>query len=414
MVRLREDLHVNVPSHFRCPISLDVMKSPVSLCTGVTYDRSSIQQWLDSGHDTCPSTMQLLPSKDLVPNLTLRRLIRLWSSHHPLPPSPDRSRLLSALSNLEAPLGDLERSLSEVIFFSEESEENRKFLAEEAGDALPDTLLRLLCSPGMPLPTAGMVVRVLGMILKSRAGRADDLEGVGDSVTRSDLRWVDAVSAVLQGGGLPKESKIAAVKIVGYYSTAAASKVMEKDGLLRGILNQLREYSPEQQLDSSLQEACLSCLIDLSPRRQVKAKLIDLNLIGTVTKLLSTADLPVALTEKALRLVEAAASCREGRAAIGSECMEAVGQKLLKVSREATETSVRIMWGVWWLFGETEGREAVTARSNGLGKLLVVMQSECSPSVRRMCTDLVKVLRKWDDGKCWYSYDTNTTHIMPF
>lgn len=76
-------LEVKIPSFFRCPISLDVMRSPVSLCTGVTYDRASIQRWLDSGNTTCPATMLPLPSTDLVPNLTLRSLISHWSSSSP-------------------------------------------------------------------------------------------------------------------------------------------------------------------------------------------------------------------------------------------------------------------------------------------------------------------------------------------
>ena len=75
-----QGLEVKVPNLFRCPISLDVMRSPVSLCTGVTYERASIQRWLDSGNTTCPATMLPLPSTDLVPNLTLRRLIALWAS----------------------------------------------------------------------------------------------------------------------------------------------------------------------------------------------------------------------------------------------------------------------------------------------------------------------------------------------
>jgi hypothetical protein len=75
-----QGLEVKVPIFFRCPISLDVMRSPVSLCTGVTYDRASIQRWIDSGNNTCPATMLPLPSTDLVPNLTLRRLIALWAS----------------------------------------------------------------------------------------------------------------------------------------------------------------------------------------------------------------------------------------------------------------------------------------------------------------------------------------------
>lgn len=82
---VRQELYIAVPNLFRCPISLDVMKSPVSLCTGVTYDRSSIQHWLESGHDTCPATMQILSTKEFVPNLTLHRLIAHWSHQLTVP-----------------------------------------------------------------------------------------------------------------------------------------------------------------------------------------------------------------------------------------------------------------------------------------------------------------------------------------
>ncbi|KAL7246778.1 hypothetical protein ACSBR2_001811 [Camellia fascicularis] len=49
---------------------MDMMKSSVSLSTGITYDQSSIQTWLNNGHNTCPATIQVLPFTDFVPNLT--------------------------------------------------------------------------------------------------------------------------------------------------------------------------------------------------------------------------------------------------------------------------------------------------------------------------------------------------------
>ncbi|CAM8957107.1 unnamed protein product [Rhodiola kirilowii] len=38
-----------IPSHFRCPISLDLMKDPVTLSTGISYDRESIETWIENG-----------------------------------------------------------------------------------------------------------------------------------------------------------------------------------------------------------------------------------------------------------------------------------------------------------------------------------------------------------------------------
>lgn len=88
------------PAAFRCPISLEVMRSPVSLPTGATYDRASIQRWLDSGHRTCPATRLPLASTDLVPNLLLRRLIHLHAAT--LPPSPSPEEVLSQLAAADA------------------------------------------------------------------------------------------------------------------------------------------------------------------------------------------------------------------------------------------------------------------------------------------------------------------------
>lgn len=77
---------VSIPELFICPISLDLFKDPVTLCTGQTYDRSSIQKWLAAGNLTCPVTMQKLDDPiTMVPNHTLRHLITQWlqmGGHH--------------------------------------------------------------------------------------------------------------------------------------------------------------------------------------------------------------------------------------------------------------------------------------------------------------------------------------------
>ncbi|KAK8707478.1 hypothetical protein V6N13_058538 [Hibiscus sabdariffa] len=69
-----------IPQYFICPISLQIMKDPVTAVTGITYDRESIEKWLKTAKDiTCPVTKQVLPSgSDLTPNHTLRRLIQAW------------------------------------------------------------------------------------------------------------------------------------------------------------------------------------------------------------------------------------------------------------------------------------------------------------------------------------------------
>ncbi|XP_034711997.1 U-box domain-containing protein 19-like [Vitis riparia] len=70
------------PEDFRCPISLELMTDPVTVSTGQTYDRSSIQKWLRAGNIICPKTGEKLINKELVPNSALRKLIQQFCEDH--------------------------------------------------------------------------------------------------------------------------------------------------------------------------------------------------------------------------------------------------------------------------------------------------------------------------------------------
>ncbi|KAK3169152.1 hypothetical protein Dsin_000056 [Dipteronia sinensis] len=72
------DLGVQIRYHFRCPISLELMSDPVTVCTGQTYDRTSIESWVATSNTTCPITRAPLTDITLIPNHTLRRLIQDW------------------------------------------------------------------------------------------------------------------------------------------------------------------------------------------------------------------------------------------------------------------------------------------------------------------------------------------------
>ncbi|KAK6147302.1 hypothetical protein DH2020_018214 [Rehmannia glutinosa] len=62
------------------------MKDPVTIVTGITYDRDSIEKWIFSQkNNNCPVTKQVILSDaaaDLTPNITLRRLIQSWCTLH--------------------------------------------------------------------------------------------------------------------------------------------------------------------------------------------------------------------------------------------------------------------------------------------------------------------------------------------
>jgi hypothetical protein len=64
-----------VPDDYVCPITAEIMTDPVSTLDGFTYEREAITEWLRT-KDTSPLTGGTLESKTLVPNLSLRSIIR--------------------------------------------------------------------------------------------------------------------------------------------------------------------------------------------------------------------------------------------------------------------------------------------------------------------------------------------------
>ncbi|KAE9606183.1 hypothetical protein Lal_00024924 [Lupinus albus] len=75
----------NIPHEFRCPISLDLMRDPVIVSSGHTYDRISIAQWINSGHNTCPKSGQRLIHTALIPNYALKSLVQQWCYENNVP-----------------------------------------------------------------------------------------------------------------------------------------------------------------------------------------------------------------------------------------------------------------------------------------------------------------------------------------
>jgi hypothetical protein len=62
-------------SHFHCPLTLEVMRNPVVTVDGHSFEESAIRLWLQD-HDTSPMTNQVLASKVLIPNITLKVAIQ--------------------------------------------------------------------------------------------------------------------------------------------------------------------------------------------------------------------------------------------------------------------------------------------------------------------------------------------------
>ncbi|KAL3619802.1 hypothetical protein CASFOL_034714 [Castilleja foliolosa] len=155
---LTKCLSIAVPNEFLCPITLEIMSDPVIVATGQTYERDQIQQWLDSNHQTCPKSGQILSHLSLTPNYALKNLILQWceknnfhlpekepSTNADPPSTSDMEKISSLVKNLSSSKLDEQRNAVEKIrLLSKESPENRTLIAKAGGIKL---LVQLLSYP---------------------------------------------------------------------------------------------------------------------------------------------------------------------------------------------------------------------------------------------------------------------------
>jgi hypothetical protein len=62
-----------IDSAFSC----EIMEDPVIASDGITYNRSEIEEWFKK-HHTSPKTGEILKSKVLIPNISIRNAIEEW------------------------------------------------------------------------------------------------------------------------------------------------------------------------------------------------------------------------------------------------------------------------------------------------------------------------------------------------
>ncbi|KAL9245673.1 hypothetical protein vseg_019297 [Gypsophila vaccaria] len=369
---VKEDLYITIPTLFKCPISLDLMKSPVSLSTGVTYDRATIQRWLDAGNTTCPATMQVLTTTDFVPNHTLHRLIQTWSNTHKHSSKPFHSlsssqvlEIISRVSDTSTAVSEtrLEEELGKILGFASESLENSKFVASHDGFV----------------------------------GRLCEIVATQCVSDFRVLKLFQIVASVLDN-----KQKIRVV--------------FDHKDILHKLLDIL---SSDHHGENGEVSMVLSSLISLCSPRINKIKLIEAGVVKVIAKFISKPNdnnsrNSIVEDELVLTMSEMLVGCKEGRAAIMEDpnCVPGVVGKLMKVSTVANEHAIALLWSLCHLFRDQKARESIARCNGGLTKILLLMQSDCSPSIKRMCCDLIRVFRVYSKS-CLSSYDIKNTHIMP-
>ncbi|KAE8685299.1 U-box domain-containing protein 9 [Hibiscus syriacus] len=152
-LKLREA--VSCPEEFKCPLSKELMRDPIILASGQTYDRPFIQKWLNAGNRTCPRTHQVLSHTILTPNYLIRTMILQWCKSQGIElPSlvqcgreeaiteAERDRFFSLLDKLSAALPEQKEAAKELRLLTKKMPSFRALFGESV-DAITQLLTPL-------------------------------------------------------------------------------------------------------------------------------------------------------------------------------------------------------------------------------------------------------------------------------
>ncbi|CAN1259302.1 U-box domain-containing protein 20 [Linum perenne] len=419
-----EEEEVVVPTHFLCPISLDLMTDPVTLSSGISYDRDSIETWLKGGNFTCPVTNQNLLTFDLVPNHSLRRMIQDWCVQNfrfgveriPTPRVPvSSSQIEAVLVRLESSAARLNASetldaLRKINGWGNESERNRVCIVSAgavsalavafdgfaAGESVESVVVleELLASMSWMFPIADAEAL-------RRLGSTDSVKALVNFLKpNSNRRLAGDVSA--------KHNALSALKelLLSPSSCSNRETMMEIEGLDEILFQFLK--SP---ISPSITKSTLTLIFNLLQISTTKTEQFKSSLIssGTVDLLLAiTIDYSTSsksISEKALGVLDKLCDSAEGRAAASRNSLTVplLVKKILRISAAATGFSVSVIWKL----GRCEQKALVEGLQVGaFQKLVLVLQLGCGDETKEKATTVLKLMNPYrNEFECTESVD---------
>ncbi|XP_058205336.1 E3 ubiquitin-protein ligase PUB22-like [Rhododendron vialii] len=399
---------IEVPPFFLCPISLEMMKDPVTIPTGITYDRESIEKWLFTNKNkNCPVTKQVLSNPDLTPNHNLRRVIQSWctlnASHGvervPTPKPPvNKSQIIKLLKDAKSPQMQI-KCLKRLRSIASTSETNKRCIESSGGvDFLASlvknnntstTSLEACDHDGLEFtkPSDEALSILFSLQLSESALK---------SLNAKNSEFIQSLINVLQ---------------VGCYESRAYAVL-----LLNSILEveepaQLVALKPEffvelvqilhDQISPKASKAALQLLINVGPWGRNKLKAAEAGAVSVLVDLLLDSSEKRAC-EMILTVLDQLCQCAEGRTELlkHGAGLAIVSKKILRVSKVGSERAVRILLSI----SKYSASPAVVQEMLQLGvvtKLCLVLQVDSGNKAKEKAREILKLhARDWRNCSC--------------
>uniref|UniRef100_A0ACD5ZB64 Uncharacterized protein n=1 Tax=Avena sativa TaxID=4498 RepID=A0ACD5ZB64_AVESA len=413
---------VEVPPYFLCPISLEVMRDPVTLATGITYDRASIERWLfDAAHHaTCPVTRTKLAPEDRepTPNHTLRRLIQAWCALHeverfPTPRPPvDACRVAELLDEARGAGRQQElAALGEIKAIVAESDRNKRCVQATPGAV--DFLVSVVRHHATSSASA------------SKSSSEDLFElGLLDSPTSTSSPEEDALSVIYslkpskknllrileRNNGDFLDTLVHVLRRTSYRSRTyailllkAMVSVMEPARLMTVRTEVVQEVVRvvSDRVSAKAVKAALQVLCRMCPWGRNRVKAVEAGAMTVLVEMLLDEGSRHE-TELAVVAIDHLCGCAEGRSELVAHPagLAIVSKKAMRVSLATTESAVRALHAV----ARHSPTPAVLQEMLTVGvvaKLLLVLQVDSGERTRAKAKELLRMhARVWKDSPC--------------
>ncbi|KAK1411004.1 hypothetical protein QVD17_37547 [Tagetes erecta] len=406
---------IEIPSFFICPISLEIMKDPVTLSTGITYDRESIEKWLgNKKNNTCPITKQTLSDIELTPNHTLRRLIQSWCTinapfgieRFPTPRLPvSRSQILKLLQESKSPHLQMKclKRLKTIVL---ESDMNKRSV--EAAGAV-DYLAYVITNPLASNSTSSSSVDGEISCFDSLLNAVDEalsilyhlnLSQTGlKSLFGKNGEFVEALTHVMQCA-TSDESRTYAVLLL-----KSMMEVVEPVDQLMSLKPQFFVELKDvllKQISRKATKAALKLLIAVCPWGRNRVKIVEAGVVPALVDTLLDHNEKV-ITEMVLMMLNQLCLCADGRAELlkHGAGLAVVSKNIFRVSPSASEMAVRVLHSV----AKFSGNGSVLQEMLQLGvvrKLCFLLQVDyCGNKTCEKTREILKMhARVWKGSSC--------------
>ncbi|KAK7390232.1 hypothetical protein VNO78_25531 [Psophocarpus tetragonolobus] len=400
-LRRNQSSELAIPSDYRCPISLELMRDPVVAATGQTYDRVSIKFWMDSGHNTCPKTGQTLSHTDLIPNRVLRNMIAAWCREQKIPfeaeavtgkfhggvtnkAAMEATRMtvsflvnkLKGKDNVNLSVEDTNGVVYELRVLAKTDSDSRACIAEAGAIPLLVGFLDVGSGNLNPSLQVNAVTTILNLsILEANKTRIMETEGA-----------LNGVAEVLISGATWEAKANAAATVFSLSGVPAHRKRLGKKKSVVSGLVELARCGPE-----GARTDALAAILNLAADRDTVARLVEGGAVHMAAEVMA------AMPEEGVTILEAVVK-RGGLMAVAAAY--AGIKRLGAVLREGSERARESAAATLVTMCRKGGSEVVAelAALPGVERVIWELMAVGSVRGRRKAATLLRILRRWAAG----------------